>query len=323
MSRWRLAKVGVIWLGLLMSLALYGTSSLRRPRHQTITRQPLFQGIVYSRQIKAQPRPQIIHTVEIDLTAPGLRPLVTPGPEGSVPNQGGGIPQESLAQRTSDFVQAHGLQLAINANFFYPFRESTPWNYGPRAGQRVNIVGIGLSDGELVSIGESNHPALCFRSQQAAIRPDGYCPDGTQAVAGKLLLVDKGQPTDEVKERIAQGNGRPYPFTIVALDTRGTRLWLVLADGKQPLYAEGSTLQEMTDLMQTLGADRALQLDGGGSATLAIASTLTNKAASQTTPTAAGSHLLNVPAHVKVPGQERPVANHLGFFARPLETSKE
>ncbi|MBE9070378.1 phosphodiester glycosidase family protein [Leptolyngbya cf. ectocarpi LEGE 11479] len=321
MSRWRLVKVGVIWLGLLMPLALHSASSMRRPRHQTITRQPLFQGIVYSRQVKAQPRPQVIHSIEIDLTAPGLRPFVTPGPADAVPNQGGGIPQESLAQRTSDFVQTHGLQLAINANFFYPFRESTPWNYGPRAGQRVNIVGIGLSDGELVSIGESNHPSLCLRPQQAAIRPDGDCPNGTQAVAGKLLLVDKGQPTAEVKEKIAQGNGRPYPFTIAAVDTSGTRLWLVLADGKQPLYAEGSTLQEMTDLMQAIGADRALQLDGGGSATLAISSPLTDEAAGQTTPTAAGSHLLNVPAHVKVPGQERPVANHLGFFAQPLETS--
>lgn len=316
MSRWRLVKVGVIWLGLLTPLALYGASSWRRPRHQTITRQPLFQGIVYSRQIKAQPRPQVIHSVEIDLTAPGLRPFVTPGSAGAVPNQGGGTPQESLAQRTSDFVQTHGLQLAINANFFYPFRESTPWNYGPRAGQRVNIVGIGLSDGERVSIGESDHPALCFRPQQAAIRPDGDCPGGTQAVAGKLLLVDKGQPTEAVKQKIAQGNGRPYPFTIAALDTTGTRLWLVLADGKQPLYAEGSTLQEMTDWLQALGADRALQLDGGGSATLAIAANLTD----QTVPTP-GSSLLNVPAHVKVPGQERPVANHLGFFAQPLDPS--
>lgn len=303
-----------------MPLALYGTSSMRRLRPQEITRQPLFEGIVYSRQVKAQPRPQTIHSVEIDLTAPGLRPFVTPRLEGLVPNQGGEIPQESLAQRTSDFVQVHGLQLAINANFFYPFRESTPWNYGPRAGQRVNIVGIGLSDGEPVSMGESDYPSLCFREQQAAIRSDGDCPNGMQAVAGRLLLVDNGQPTAEVKEKIAQGNGRPYPFTIVALDTSGTRLWLVLADGKQPLYAEGSTLQEMTDLMQAIGADRALQLDGGGSATLAIASTLTDQPIGQTTPTAAGSHLLNVPAHVKVPGQERPVANHLGFFARPLET---
>lgn len=292
-----------------MPLVLYGAKSLGRPSHQTITRQPLFQGIVYSRQINDQPRPQVIHIVDIDLTTPGLIPFVTPGYEGAIPQRGGAIPQETLAQRTSDMVQTHGLQLAVNANFFYPFREVTPWDYGPRPGQPVNVVGLAMSDGKIVSMAEASRISLCFIDQKATIRPDGDCPHGRQAVAGGLLMLENGQLTKAAQTHILEATGKPYPFTIVALDASGTRLWIVLVDGKQPLYTEGMTLREATDLLQGLGANTALQLDGGGSTTLAMA-----------TPT--GAKVLNVPIHAKVPGQERPVANHLGFFARPLAVDK-
>lgn len=306
MPRWRQAKAGIVWLGLLLPLAVYGSNILRRPSLAAVTSQPLFRGITYSRQIAQTPRPQVIHIVDVDLATPGLKPLATPGYEGATPNKGGGTPEEMLAQRTSEFVADKEVQLAINANFFYPFHEVTPWNYGPRSGQRVNVVGIGMSDGELVSMTQPDTPSLCFTEQQAEIRAEGDCPNGLQAVAGKTLLLENGLPTEEVQSKIKREKGKPYPFTIVALDSSGTRLWIVLADGKQPLYAEGITLQEATDLVQSLGAATALQLDGGGSTTVAMA-------------TSDGPKVLNSPIHAKVPSQQRPVANHLGFFAEPVK----
>ena len=102
-------------------------------------------------------------------------------------------------------------------------------------------------------------------------------------------------------------NCRSQPLDyIAALDLSGARLWLILSDGKQPLYREGVMLQEAVNLVQALGAVTAVRLDGGGSTTLAIA-------------TDTGPHILNAVIHAKVPGQERPVANHLGFFADPLQ----
>ncbi|MBT9318004.1 phosphodiester glycosidase family protein [Leptothoe spongobia] len=307
MFGWRKVTEGLIWLGLLTPLVLYGSYSLRRPDRKAITHQPLFQGIVYSRQVKDQPRPQIIHIFDIDLTTPGVRPYTTPGYEGAEPNRVGLQGRETLAQRTSDFLQTHNLQLAVNANFFFPFRELTPWNYSPRSDQPINISGLAMSDGELVSILKTNRPTLCFIEQRAVIRDDGSCHNGTQqAVAGNLPMLANGEPTDKVKKRILVENNKPYPFTVAALDADGTRLWLVLADGKQPLYAEGITLQEITNLVKDLGADTAIRLDGGGSTTGAIS-------------TPKGPKVLNVPIQAKIPGRERPVANHLGFFAKPLE----
>ena len=291
-------------------MGLYGAAVIHRPSRDVTFRQPLFQGIVYSRRVAERPRPQVIHVIDVDLTVPGLTPFVTPGYEGADLSKYGVDRREVLARRTSEFLTEQGLQLAVNANFFYEFREVTPWNYYPHSGQPANLVGLAISDGEIVSKLNPNGPvlpSLCFGEQRAEMRGDGTCGSGTQqAIAGNLLLLEKGQPTETVQTQIAYEGNKPYPFTVAALDTSGTRLWLVLTDGKQPLYSEGTTLGEITELVQELGADTAMRLDGGGSTTAAIA-----------TPT--GPSLLNSPAHGKIPGNERPVANHLGFFAQPLD----
>jgi hypothetical protein len=61
-------------------------------------------------------------------------------------------------------------------------------------------------------------------------------------------------------------------------------------------------MAELAAIAIELGATTALNLDGGGSVTLAI-----------------GDHnrprTLNSPIQSKIPTWERPIANHLGFFA--------
>lgn len=306
MVGWRRVTEGLIWLGLLMPLVIYGSYSLRRPGREAIAPKLIFQGITYSRRVTDQPRPQMTHIFEIDLTSPGVRPFTTPGYEGAEPNRQGINGRETLTRRTSEFLQTYNLQLAVNANFFFPFLEFTPWSFTPRSGQPVNISGLAISDGELVSILKINRPALCFLEQRAVIRHDGNCHNGTHnAVAGNLMFLDGGELSDVGKKRTVIEANNPYPYTVAALDKTGTRLWLVLTDGKQPLYAEGITLDEIVNLVKELGADRALRLDGGGSTTGAIA-------------TPQGPHVLTIPVQAKIPGRERPVANHLGFFANPL-----
>jgi hypothetical protein len=301
-------QTGLIWLGLLMPLALYGTATLKRPARIDMTRKPLFEGIVYSRHLKTQPRPLVIHLLEIDLTAPGLSPFVTPSFKTDL-SVDSTLGRETLAQRTSDFLQEHQLQLAVNANFFFPFREETLWDYEPRQGTPSMLSGLAMSNGQIVSLPQAGQTALCFLSQRAEIASNGQCPEGTeQAVAGNTRLLNEGEPT---KGFWAVVNGekadrRPYPVNIAAIDASGRRLWLILCDGKQPLYSEGIMLSEVVDLVQSLGAETAVRLDGGGSTTVAIASDT-------------GPQILNAVIHGKIPGQERPVANHLGFFAQPLQ----
>jgi exopolysaccharide biosynthesis protein len=98
---------------------------------------------------------------------------------------------------------------------------------------------------------------------------------------------------------------RLEPRTAVALNRTGTKMWLLVVDGRQPRYSEGVTLPELATLLHELGVYEAINLDGGGSSTLAIDGWLQ--------PTT-----LNTPAALRLFPLQRPVATHLGIYAHPL-----
>ena len=82
---------------------------------------------------------------------------------------------------------------------------------------------------------------------------------------------------------------------------------LFLIDGRQPSYSEGATLAELAQIILEYGGYNAVNLDGGGSSTLVIQNENGEP------------EVLNSPIHTRIPGRERPIANHLGIFASPIE----
>lgn len=50
----------------------------------------------------------------------------------------------------------------------------------------------------------------------------------------------------------------------------GGRLFYVVVDGRQPGYSAGMTLRELAAFLRELGADEALNLDGGGSSAMVV-----------------------------------------------------
>lgn len=281
---------------LILPLIFYGIPHFLRPARTPETRS-LFQGVVYQRQIRSTPRPIVIHVVSIDLTAPGIRVRVGPGEP--TPDQ-----TETTAYTVSEFLTQFDLQLAVNASFFYPFEEKTPWNYYPHSGDRVNVVGQAISNGKPYSEAETHWPVLCFlANDRAHIFNQANCPDGTQqAVAGNQILVADGKPV--AIDQASSDQVKPYARVAVAIDRSGQKLWLIVIDGKQRFYSQGASLPELAEIVTQLGADAAINLDGGGSTTL-----VTN--------TSTGATLLNAPIHTKIPMRQRPVANFLGFYALP------
>lgn len=277
---------------------VYGRSLSQRPPRSDVP-QALFQGVTYERISRDTPRPHVIHLVTVDLTAPGIELFVTPG-DPYVPSPQLTAPdKETIARTTTEFLQEFRGQVAINAGYFYPFREKTPWNYYPRSGERVNVVGQGISAGEPYSPPKSDWPVLCFdQANRVQILETGICPGGTVgAIAGNTTLPHS--------DADSSNQNRPYGRTIVATDTASETLWLLVVDGKQPHYSEGITLAEIEPLLTELGAAVALNLDGGGSTTLVAAFP-------------AQVQVLNAPIHNKWPMWERPVATHLGIHAEPL-----
>ncbi len=67
-----------------------------------------------------------------------------------------------------------------------------------------------------------------------------------------------------------------HPRTAIGRMTDG-RLLLVAVDGRQIGVSHGMTLQELAELMKTLGATDAMNLDGGGSTTMVLQGAIVNK----------------------------------------------
>lgn len=238
----------------------------------------------------------MVHIAKIDLTNPGLKVTATLG---QAANDG----NEFNARTTSAFLKRFQLQFAVNAGYFYHFEENTPWDYYPHSEDRVNVSGQSIANGQHYSPSQSNRPVLCFdATQRGQIAETGNCPTDTlTAVAGREVL--------RPHQQLQFAQDKPYARTVAALDRSGETLWLLLVDGKQPYYSEGATMSDIKQLIQRIGADVALNLDGGGSATMVTA-------------IPSGAKVLNAPIHGKWPMNERPVATHLGFLTQPVNDSK-
>ncbi len=290
--------LAVVAASILGSLVLaggltYGFCLLKRPARTPQVRS-LFQGITYERYSRNTPRPLVFHVVTVDLTAPGIEFLATPQ---GIADDG----KETTADTVPGFLQKQGVQVAINANFFYPMHVHHPFDYAPHVGEGVNAVGIMMSNGNRYSEAEADWPALCIASaQEISIADSGDCPDGTaHGWAGDRYFLKEAQ-------LVAGSNyNELFPRTVVALDEAHEAMWLVTVDGRQKGYSEGITLAELAEELIALGASKALNLDGGGSSTLAVDS-------------GGRAKVLNSPFQARIPTNLRPVANHLGIYANPM-----
>ncbi len=246
-----------------------------------------FEGLSYSRLAPvALDVPQAIHVLEIDLARPGIALVVSPA---DVP-----AGRDYRAETTSQFVARYRLQAAVNGAFFSPFRPGSiaGEDYYPRSGDPVRAVSAGANPG-----------IVCIRKPaQVTIERAERCPPATdhRLAAGPLLIKD-GEP-----QELAASDREPRTAFGVSAD--GKTAWMVVVDGRQPMWSEGATLEELREIFARLRAADALNLDGGGSTTMVVHD-------------AAEPRVVNSPIHTGIAGRERPVANHLGVRARRADLS--
>jgi hypothetical protein len=255
----------------------------------------LLAGIAYIRDVRQQPRPLVIHVVQIDLATPGLSFLVTPG------DPAGG--HEVRAQTTSQFLDKSDLQLAINGDFFWPWSYHTIFDYYPHAGDPTDVNGAAASRGIVYSEEELDDPRpTLFLAQDNRAGIDQPVGAVYNAISGLPLIVKEGHISDQIKPD--EYYAGVHPRTAIGLDREQRTLLLVIVDGRQPNYSEGVTLPELAQIAIEYGAYTALNLDGGGSSTLVVEDRHGRP------------QVLNSPIHASVPGMERPVGNHLGVWVR-------
>ena len=111
------------------------------------------------------------------------------------------------------------------------------------------------------------------------------------AIGGRIRLLKNGKINETLakmhneEKRHTPGKRTPVlnlshePRTALAYNA--DKLFLVVADGRQPKYSTGLTLYELASILIELGATEAINLDGGSSSTFVVKDTVINKPSGQ------------------------------------------
>ncbi len=140
----------------------------------------------------------------------------------------------------------------------------------------------------------------------AALRPGDHVDlaYGLREDAGEVAVAIGGGPEDPLLEdgEVTSATGDHvelrHPRTAVGFDESGTRAYFVVVDGRQT-HSTGLNLYDLGELMAQLGADDAINLDGGGSSEMVARM-----------PGDINNTILNSPSD----GYERSDANGLGLY---------
>ncbi len=111
--------------------------------------------------------------------------------------------------------------------------------------------------------------------------PAGAWDDLFGGVAGGQLLVQNGKvlPSDQWVELAAFDTDhvlKRHPRTAIGRSDSGHVL-LVTVDGRQSGWSNGLTMRELAEVMIALGADDAVNLDGGGATTMTVDGAIWNR----------------------------------------------
>jgi phosphodiester glycosidase len=292
---------------------LDGAQTVRKP----------FVGVTMITRTETMPRNLQMHIVQIDLNTPGIRfKLTAPGGK-----------MEAIRNTTVEFLSEEHAQVAVNAHFFLPF---------PSTSADANLIGLAVSNGNVYSGFESpvqsyaivpDSPALNIdqSNRVTVVHRNPAFSDGKHAlesvmlwnvVSGSAQIVTDGVKTipiykdeEHLDGILIPGGGVGYDnsrswYNIVAARTaigvtRDNKT-LVLFTVDRSAKSLGMTVGEIADiLIRDYAVVNALNLDGGGSTTLAMEN-----------PSTHASELVNVPDDGP---KGRYVGSNLAIFANPIQ----
>lgn len=251
----------ILWLGALVCSRAGGEAPATAPvRGDPSTTQPAG-PVTYSHEQRAQP-PMSLHIVTIDLSDPNVSLHVAPS--GDDPDGPG--PWETTLATVREIARREQFDLAINGGFFSVRDEREVMGQKVRyfAGNAANFAGVAISGGRIWS-DEPGRPLLVV-GEDGRARIDRYLspPEGArEAIAGNVMLLRAGRP-------LPQRNNLRHPRTAVGVNDDGTRLTILVVDGRREGHSIGMTYTELAEVFQRLGCWSAMNLDGGGSTTLVM-----------------------------------------------------
>lgn len=249
----------------------------------------LVPGIFIHSETRTNP-PTRLFVAVVDLTNTNLHLRVAPG--GSDPD-GPGKWQATLLEPTK-IAAREKFDLVINGDFFVArgVNDGEGTNSHFRAEQWALAVGPAMTDGKTWSVSSNARPCLVVhKDQSVTIEPLTHPKaDDWEVVSGNVMLVRNG-------EIVPHSSKVRHPRTVVGFDGTGTKLVILVVDGRKPGIAVGMSYDELAEEMIHLGCKQALNLDGGGSSVMALRDGLSGEL-----------KILNEPTD----GRERAVVNVLG-----------
>jgi exopolysaccharide biosynthesis protein len=265
---------------------------------QVVTNDCQLPGIICYSEVQTNPS-QRLFIAQVDLTNPHLRLRVAPG--GPAPDNGGAW-VTTLMEPTKVADREH-LSLVINGDFFLAkgIHDGEGTNSHYHTGQWARPEGPAMTDGKTWSTSTNARPALVIHKNNTITIEQVATPGGDdwEVIAGGPILLHGG-----VNVVPPPNPARPHsrdvrnPRTVVGLDSTGTKLTLLIVDGRKKGIAAGMTFNELAAEMIRLGCAEAINLDGGGSSVLAVRDAATGS-----------MKILNQPTD----GHERAVADVLGI----------
>ncbi len=254
----------------------------------------------------ALPGPVAGVVARVDLTDPRVQVKVALAddrdPDGAGPCAG-------QLDTTSNAARKHDFALTINASFFAAPNARTLRGKAIHyfVGNCATPEGWHFSGGKLITQPMKENLRAVF-----IVHDDGKIsfqeraqelPANTRyAVSGSAIVLRGGEAVARPKETAR------HPRSAVGLSADGRTLLIVAVDGRQE-HSRGVTLEELGQLMQTLGASHALNLDGGGSTALVVKDPGTGVFAIANQPSDTS---ISVP-NIRI---ERPVADVIGISVR-------
>jgi hypothetical protein len=121
---------------------------------------------------------------------------------------------------------------------------------------------LGVRDLVLVGRGRGAGELARLRVGQRVAADTTLSEDVATAVTGNTFILRDGV-------RVSRDDVDLHPRTAIGIDRDTGQLLLLVVDGRQEM-SRGSTMKELAKLFERLGAEDALNLDGGGSSTMVL-----------------------------------------------------
>jgi hypothetical protein len=98
-------------------------------------------------------------------------------------------------------------------------------------------------------------------------------------IGGTPRLIRNGKITNEWEQEALNESfsATRHPRTALGINADSTRLYFLVADGRQPGYSEGMSLPELAEYLLTLGIHETVNLDGGGSSSFLRRAEIVNR----------------------------------------------